>query len=102
MEPKAKADLTALREAWQDETCYNGLRRGNCGCSRCLDDLLRRGVEHGIELAMADLSKMALVTRAQADDFRADGRERLADDFLLQSVVYVSAADRLAALKGAV
>jgi len=46
------------------------------------------------------LSKMALVTRAQADDFRADGRERLADDFLLQSVVYVSAADRLAALKG--
>ena len=55
MEPKAKADLAALREVWQDEFCESSLRRGNCGCSRCLDDLLRRGVAHAIELAMAEV-----------------------------------------------
>jgi len=51
------SDLTTLREAWQDDLCGTWARRVNCGCPQCLDDLLRRGVAHGIELAMAEVRR---------------------------------------------
>jgi len=60
------SDLTALREAWEHEFCENGLRqRGNCGCSRCLDDLLRRGVEHAIEHAI-ELARAEIAIQRKA------------------------------------
>ena len=61
-------DLAALREAWEHELCENGLRRGNCGCSRCLDDLLRRGVAHGEEQTEATLAAV----RAKLDELPPD------------------------------
>ena len=82
------SDLTALREAWEHEFCENGLRRGNCGCSRCLDDLLRRGVEHAIELAMAEVQAVRQ-SLAASDEYSG------AADVELMRVLA-----RLAALKG--
>ena len=70
------SDLTALREAWEHEFCENGLRRGNCGCQRCLDDLLRRGVAHGIELAMAEVEHTP-VTRSSMSRYQWVDQEQV-------------------------
>ena len=55
MEPKMKAALAALREAWQRE---HDIRKGVVLLTPDdLEDLQRRCVAHGIELAMAEVTE---------------------------------------------
>jgi len=93
------ADLTALQEAWTREYGHLPSVDGaeNYVSAVALHDLLRRGVAHGIELAMADVQD-------SIDEYkRCEGGlplGRAYDDMGEKIAALRGALARLAALKG--